>query len=247
MIEIQTQSNIATLTLADGKVNAMNIEWCQLFSAKLAELQRDDSVRAVVLGSGQRVFSAGVDLKRVAAESADYVQPFIDSLCTCFRDAFVFPKPLIVAINGHAIAGGCIVASCGDFRVTHSRVRIGLPELRIGVPLPAIAIEVVRRVASPVAFQAMLNSGANYRNEEAIAAGLADQIVDKDQLLEQAFEHAERLASIPSATFRLMKQQIRDPSLVQADRLEEKFGQQVRDVWQSPELRAQIAEYAAKL
>jgi len=247
MIRLETESHIATLTLADGKVNAMNIEWCQLFSAKLAELQRDDSVRAVVLTSAERVFSAGVDLKRVAAESSDYVQPFIDSLCTCFRDAFIFSKPLIVAINGHAIAGGCIVASCGDFRVTHSRVRIGLPELRIGVPLPAIAIEVVRRVATPVALQAMLNSGANYRNAEAVAVGLADEIVDKEQLMDSAFEHAERLAAIPAATFQLMKQQVRDASLAQADRLEERYGQRVREVWNSPELRRQIEEYAAKL
>lgn len=247
MIEYQTESKIATLTFADGKVNAMNIEWCQLFSAKLAELEQDDNVHAVVLTSGERVFSAGVDLKRVVAEDPDYVQPFIDSLCNCFRDAFVFPKPMIVAINGHAIAGGCIVASCGDFRVSHSRVRIGLPELRVGVPLPAIAVEIVRRVATPVALQAMLNSGANYRDQAAIEAGLVDKIVDKDSLVEEAIEHARRLAGIPAATFRLMKQQIREPSLVQADRLEETFGNQVREVWNSPEIREMIEQYAAKM
>jgi len=247
MIEIQTESNIATLILADGKVNAMNIEWCRLFSAKLAELENDDSVHAVVLTSGERVFSAGVDLKRVIAEDADYVQPFIDSLCKCFRDAFVFPKPMIVAINGHAIAGGCIVASCGDFRFAHSRARIGLPELRVGVPLPAIAVEVVRRVATPVALQAMLNSGANYRDRVAVEVGLADEIVDKGSLMEKAIQHARRLADIPAATFRLMKQQIREPSLAQADRLEEKFGTQVREVWNSPEIRKMIEQYAAKL
>ena len=247
MIETKIQSNIATLTLADSKVNAMNIEWCQLFSATLTELHQDESVHAVVLTSGERVFSAGVDLKRVAAEGPEYVQPFIDSLCKCFRDAFIFSKPLVVAINGHAIAGGCIVASCGDFRIATPRARVGLPELRVGVPLPAIAVEIIRRVASPVALQAMLNSGANYRDEAAVTAGLADEIVSKETLLETAVEHASRLAAIPAATFQLMKQQIRQPSLVQADCLEEKFGQQVREVWNSPEVRVMIEEYAAKL
>ena len=247
MIEIQTESNIATLIFDDGKVNAMNIEWCQLFSSKLAELENDDDVQAVVLTSGQRVFSAGVDLKRVAAEPTSYVQPFIDSLARCFRDAFIFPKPLVVAINGHAIAGGCIVASCGDFRFATPRARIGLPELRLGVPLPAIAVEVVRRVASPIAFQAMLNSGANYRDERAVEVGLADKIVDKENLRDSANEHAQRMAAIPAATFQVMKQQIRDPSLAQAERLEKKFGQEIRDVWNSPEVRAMIEDYAAKL
>ncbi|WP_075083831.1 enoyl-CoA hydratase/isomerase family protein [Mariniblastus fucicola] len=247
MIQLNIESNVATLALADSKVNAMNIEWCQLFSAQLAELEHDDNVRAVVLTSAERVFSAGVDLKRVVAEEPQYVQPFIDSLSKCFRDAFVFPKPLVVAINGHAIAGGCIVASCGDFRVATPRARIGLPELRVGVPLPAIAIEIIRRVASPVALQAMLNSGANYRGKAAVEVGLADEIVEKESLLEAAREHADLLASIPHATFRLMKQQIREPSLVQADRLEEKFGQQVREVWNSSEIRAMIEQYAAKL
>ncbi len=247
MIDIQTESNIATLTLADGKVNAMNIEWCQLLSAELAELEKDENVSAIVLTSGEKVFSAGVDLKRVVAEEPSYVQPFIDSLCKCFHDAFVFPKPMVVALSGHAIAGGCVVASCGDFRFATSRARIGLPELRVGVPLPAIAVEIVRRVATPNSLQAMLNSGANYRDEVAVHVGLVDEIVDKDKLLESSVEHAKRLAAIPAATFQLMKQQIREPFLSQADRLEEKFGQQVRDVWNSPEIRAKIKAYAAKL
>ena len=247
MIEIQTQSSIATLILDDGKVNVMDIEWCQLFSAKLAELENDDDVQAVVLTSGQRVFSAGVDLKRVVAEPLSYVQPFIDSLATCFRDAFKFPKPMVVAVNGHAIAGGCIVASCGDFRFAAPRARIGLPELRLGVPIPSIAVEVVRRVASPNAFQAMLNSGANYRGEQAVEVGLADMIVDKENLRDKAIEHAQRMAAIPGATFRVMKQQIREPSLAQADHLEKEFGQKIRDVWNSPEVRAMIEDYAAKL
>jgi enoyl-CoA hydratase len=247
MIDICVQSNIATLVMADGKVNAMNIEWCQLLSSRLSELESDANIEAVVLTSGEKVFSAGVDLKRVVAEEPAYVQPFIDSLCTCFRDTFTFKKPLVVAINGHAIAGGCIVASCGDFRLATSRARIGLPELRVGVPLPAIAIEVVRRVASPMAFQAMLNSGANYRDEKAIAVGLADQIVEKESLLESAIEHAQKLAAIPAATFQIMKQQIRQPSLQQADHLEEKFGHQVREVWNSPKIRETIQQYTARL
>jgi len=247
MIEIQTESNIATLTLADSKVNAMNIEWCRLFSAKLTELDQDPEVHAVIVTSAERVFSAGVDLKRVVAEDPSYVQPFIDSLCKCFRDAFVFQKPLVVAINGHAIAGGCIVASCGDFRVAHSRVRIGLPELRVGVPLPAIAVEIIRRVASPVALQAMLNSGANYRDDAAVQVGLADSIVGKEELIASATEHANRLAEIPSATFQLMKRQIRQPSLDRADHLEATLGAQVREVWNSPEIRATITAYASRL
>jgi enoyl-CoA hydratase len=247
MIETELNSNIATLRLADGKVNAMNIEWCQLFSQKLAELEQSDNVHAVVVTSAERVFSAGVDLKRVVAESPDYVQPFIDSLSKCFRDAFVFPKPMIVAINGHAIAGGCIIASCGDFRLATSRSRIGLPELRVGVPLPAIAVEVVRRVASPMALQAMLNSGANYRDQAAVDVGLADEIVAKETILESAIEHATRLSSIPSVTFRLMKQQIRWPSLERADRLEEKLGNEIRDAWNSAEIRASVKQYADKL
>ncbi len=247
MFETEINDSVATLRLADGKVNAMNIEWCQQFSAVLARLEADDAVSAVVMTSGERVFSAGVDLKRVVAEDPDYVQPFIDSLCKCFRDAFIFPKPLIVAINGHAIAGGCIIASCGDFRFAHPRVRIGLPELRVGVPLPAIAVEVVRRVATPVAFQAMLNSGANYRNEAAIQVGLVDEIVSKEELLEAATDRARQLAEFPSATFRVMKKQIRQPSLERADQLEESFGRQVREVWNSPEIRAQIEAYAAKM
>lgn len=247
MITVSHQSELATITFADGKVNAMDIEWCRTFTQQLKELEGNSRTRAVIVASGERVFSAGVDLKRVIAEDPDYVQPFIDELAHCFRTAFAFSKPMVAAVGGHAIAGGCIVASCADFRIATPRARIGLPELRLGVPLPAIAVEVIRRVALPSAFQMMLNSGANYRDQAAVDAGLADRIVNKEALMEQAAGHATQLAAIPLSTFRVMKQQIRHDSLDRADELERKFGSEVRRIWNSPEIRDTITQYVAKM
>ena len=247
MIKVNRESDIATIELADGKVNAMNIEWCREFSMALKVLADDMDVKAVVLTSGEQVFSAGVDLKRVVVEPVSYVQPFIDALSRCFRDAFSFPKPLVVAINGHAIAGGCIVASCGDVRVATNRARIGLPEMRVGVPLPPIAVEVVRRVTTPFAFQSMLNTGANFRGESAVAVGLADEIVLKDELLEVAKGHAAKLASMPLATFQIMKRMLREPYVSRADQLEIAFGDNIRAIWNSPEVKAAVKTFAEKL
>ena len=247
MISVTHQSDLATITFADNKVNAMDIEWCGTLTEQLNELENNSGTKAVIVTSAERVFSAGVDLKRVIAEDPDYVLPFIDALSLCFRTAFAFSKPMVAAVNGHAIAGGCIIASCADFRIATPRARIGLPELRLGVPLPANAIEVMRRVATPSAFQAMLNSGANYRDQAAVDAGLADRIVSKEFLMQQTIDQASQLAAIPVGTFRVMKQQIRQESLKRADELELEFGTEVRRLWTSPEIRQTIADYVAKM
>ena len=194
---------IAHLRMSHGKVNAMDIEFCREFLVTLDRLVSDDC-NAVVLAGNERVFSAGVDLKRWLSAGPDYVEPFLESLESVFRAIFCFPKPIVAVIRGHAIAGGCMIACACDYRLIAPAARIGIPELRIGVPLPITAIEIVRFVASPQAFQRIVNVGATFIGQHAVDVGLADAVAPHESMVNLATQVAQEYASIPLATWRYL-------------------------------------------
>src|SRR5262249_18597291 len=142
MIDRSQTDGVLTLRLAHGKASAMDAE---LLDALLRELDGiAEDVRAVVLTGTASIFSAGVDLFRLTRDGADYVRRFIPLLCRCLRALFAFPRPVVAAANGHAIAGGCILVLAADYRLMADGVgRIGVPELLVGVPFPAAALEIV--------------------------------------------------------------------------------------------------------
>ena len=151
MVEVTNVGPIAVVVLKHGKVNAMDIELLESATATLKELAASNSVGAVVLTGTGTVFSAGVDLKRLIAETPAYLDRFFPAIRKLFFEAFTFPKPLVGAINGHALAGGCVLACSCDYRVLNREAKIGMPELRVGLPLPPEGIEILRFVAAVAA------------------------------------------------------------------------------------------------
>ena len=144
MIDLKNDGDVAIVTIRHGKANALDIELCEGLTKCFDELRRSDA-RAVVLTGQGRMFSAGVDLIRVGSGGADYVRAFLPSLHRLYDAVFFHPKPVVAAINGHAIAGGCVLACCADRRImADASGRIGVTELLVGVPFPALAFEIVR-------------------------------------------------------------------------------------------------------
>src|SRR5213592_706704 len=138
MIELSERDGVALLRLADGKANAMSLDFCEALTARFAALS---SARAVVLTGTGTIFSAGVDLVRLLEGGAPYIRKFLPTLSTMLVTVFSHPAPVIAAINGHAIAGGCVLACAADRRVMAGNGgRIGVTELLVGVPFPPAAI-----------------------------------------------------------------------------------------------------------
>ena len=205
MIDYIENDGIATVSFSHGKVNAMDLEFCSAVVARLHELANDDSIKAVILSSKRKAFSAGIDLKRWLAEGAEYVRPFMLKLEELFQAVFCFSKPLVTDICGSAIAGGCMVAASGDFRVIRPESRMGILESRLGVPLPMTAIEIMRHVAKPSVFREIVSIGATFDGAGAVENGLADRL--SNDSMETATKLAHQLTEIPVHAFRLTKQQ----------------------------------------
>lgn len=243
IFRIDRRGPVAWLRMTHGKVNAMDIEFCTKLVASLDGLAGDDGTTAVVLLGNERVFSAGVDLKRWLREGPDYVEPFLEMLEQSFASVFLFPKPIVAAIQGHAIAGGCMIACACDYRLIAPDARIGIPELRIGVPLPMTAIEIVRFVAAPSAFQRIVNVGATFIGQAAVGVGLADAVAPLESMATQATQVVTEYTSVPLKTFQFSKRQIREPVLRQIEANKALLFDEYLELWKSSATRASVAEY----
>ena len=242
MIEIAEQDGVALLRMADGKVNAMSLELCQALTARFKDVS--SAPAAVVTGTG-RIFSAGVDLIRLLDDGVPYIREFLPALSTMFATVFSHPKPVVAAVNGHAIAGGCVLACAADKRLMAREAgRIGATELLVSVAFPSIAMEIMRSAMAPQYFEDAIFSGTTYAPPEALPRGLVHEIVDPPGLIERAIAAAKTLAAISPAAFALTKRQIRASALQPPNRAE--IDAAVMQIWTSPETLDRIRDYVSR-
>ena len=244
MIEVTRRAGVAVLRMTHGKANALDLELCETLTAQLNDCARSDAGALVVTGDG-RMFSAGVDLVRIVDGGAAYVRAFLPALNAMCAALFSFPRPVVAAVNGHAIAGGCVIACAADYRLmAREPGRIGIPELLVGVPFPVVPLEIMR-FAAPQHVQALAYRGLTLTADQAQQHGLVDAVVDAERLADEAFSVAASLAAIPAASFALTKRQLREPALERmhagaaTDRAAE-------DAWASADTLDAIRGYVAR-
>ena len=218
MIDLKTDDGIAVVTIAHGKANALDIELCEALVKCFEEFRASD-VKAVVITGQGRMFSAGVDLVRVSSGGADYVRKLLPVLNGAFDAVFFLPKPVVAAVNGHAIAGGCVLTCCADRRLmARGGGRIGVTELLVGVPFPTLAFEIVRAAVPSRHLAEFTLGGATYEADEALSRGWVDEIMEADALMANAMAAARRLASLSPFAFAHTKTQMRQPVVERIER-----------------------------
>jgi enoyl-CoA hydratase len=242
MIELERRGGLAVLTLAHGKANVLDVELCEAIVERIAECDAD-WCRAVVITARGSIFSAGVDLLRVVNEGAGYVNRFLPALSRALEATFLLTKPVVAAVNGHAIAGGCILACAADRRLmARGGGRIGVPELLVGVPFPPVPLEVVRFAAPRYAAELVLG-GATFDADGAVQYGVVDEAVEADTLADAAIAAAETLASRPARAFALTKRILREPAAVRMRDYGRQFDDTVQAAWSAPDTLAAIRGY----
>jgi enoyl-CoA hydratase len=245
-VELEMRGQVAILRLCHGRANAMDPDMCRALVQRFRELERAD-VRAVVLTGTGRIFCAGVDLLQLLEGGPAYVQEFLPLLRQALEVLFAFEKPLVAALNGHAIAGGCILACVSDRRLMASGAgRIGVPELRVGVPFPAVALEAVRFAVARVHLQSVLYDGLTYEPEQALGLGLLDDIVAPEALLDDAIRAAEGFAAAPASAFALTKRQVRAPYLERIAAARDRLEHEIAAAWLDPATHERVRSYVAE-
>ena len=246
VIEISEQDGIRTLRLAHRKASALDSELVIALEAALAQAARDKVGAAVLTGTGS-IFCAGVDLFRVANGGRAYTDDFLPAFEKLMFTLFEFERPLVVAANGHAIAGGAVLLAAGDARLmTAGSSRFGYTELLVGVPFPPAALEIIRFGTPERHQQKLLFTGQTCSVEDAVRRGFAEEAVAPADLMARALVVAKQYASLPGDGFRVTKQQLRAPVVRRMRESEVVFGPVVAQAWRDPETQARIHAYLAR-
>jgi enoyl-CoA hydratase len=241
MLETEDRSGVTVLRLQHGKVNALDTELLRAITAAMRDL---DPASAVVITGHGSAFSAGVDLKRIVDGGQPYVREFLPALTETFLAVFDHPGPMLAAVNGHAIAGGCVLAAACDVRLM-SGGRIGLAELTVGVPFPTVALEIMRHAIGPAAGNLVLTARL-LDAAQAQSIGLIHDVAAPEALLDSAVALARSMAKTPAEVFSLSKRQLQLPARAAMD------GHDADEVaiaagWESSGTRDAIAGYLASL
>jgi enoyl-CoA hydratase len=246
MIDITHRNDVTILTMVHGKANAFDLEFSQALIAACDEFVRSEA-KALVITARGAIFSAGVDLLRVVSGGAQYLDSFLPAVSRAFETVFICPKPVVAAVNGHAFAGGCILAWSADRRLmARGTGRIGVPEVLVGVPFPTVPIEIARYAVPPQHLPALVYGGDTLLPETALERGVVDAIVDPDALVDEAVAAATKLASLAPAVFARTKLQLREPAVARMREGKSRVDPDVFKTWAAAETLDAIRVYVAR-
>jgi len=204
---------VALMTLNRAPVNALNPAYLTEIASRLTTLENDACVRAVVITSAFKVFSAGMDLKEAMNFDLVGQTAAADGLNNTFAKLYGFPKPVVAAVNGSALAGGMFFVLAADYSVVREGIKLGLTEIRVGVRFPVGPLEIARDTLPPGAFRRLLLSGQPLEASRAVELGFVDEVSAPDKLMARAEAVARTYAALPPRTFAAVKAQMRAPAL----------------------------------
>lgn len=206
-VTYEFDGKISTITMDDGKVNALSPDMQAEINAALDQAEADGGV--VILTGNQKALSAGFDLKIISTPGPEATAMLRGGFLLSMR-LLSFPTPVVIASAGHAMAMGFFLLLSGDYRIgVDGPVKLVPNEVAIGMPMPWAAIEVTRHRLTKNATQRMLDLAEPIAPSEAVAAGVLDLVVAPDQLMPAAREAAERFAALNMNAHKITKERVR--------------------------------------
>jgi enoyl-CoA hydratase/carnithine racemase len=207
-VRLEVDDGIGTIRLDRPPMNALNVQVQEELreAAGSAAARRD--VAAVVLYGGEKVFAAGADVKEMATMSYPDMVERSGALQSAFTAVARIPKPVVAAVTGYALGGGCELALCADFRVCGDNAKLGQPEILLGVIPGAGGTQRLPRLVGPARAKELIFSGRFVDAEEALRIGLVDKVVPADDVYAAAREMAARFVGGPALALRAAKEAV---------------------------------------
>ncbi len=245
---IEQIDDVSVVTMTSNKVNALDGAFFTDLQAAIADLQSAPPSPVVLTGTGS-CFSAGLNLLELYEFDRTTLRAFVDRLGETVLAWFSLPRPTIAAVNGHAIAGGCVIALACDLRIAvdNEDAQIGLNEVQVGIPFPGVPFEITRHALPPERVREVMLTGALYTPEEARARGLVDEVVDADGLLARAVAVARTIAPDSLDAYATIKSQLLAPALARIADSRARIDRDFLDVWFSDAARRQMNEVRRRL
>ncbi|HEY9390195.1 MAG TPA: enoyl-CoA hydratase-related protein [Mycobacteriales bacterium] len=207
-VSLDVDGAIGTIRLDRPPMNALNVVVQEEIRAAADEASRRTDVRAVVLYGGPKVFAAGADIKEMVDMTYSDMAARANALSSAFDAVARIPKPVVAAVTGYALGGGCELALTADFRVCGDNAKLGQPEILLGIIPGAGGTQRLPRLIGPARAKDLVYTGRFVDAEEALGIGLVDRVVPPDDVYGAAVEMAARYATGPAMALRAAKQAI---------------------------------------
>ncbi|PYP99837.1 MAG: hypothetical protein DMF82_23745 [Acidobacteria bacterium] len=248
-IRRERQGSLAVLRLDKARGNAIDEPLVEELREACRELEADDSVRGVLLASAHpKLFSPGLDLVSLIEFDRPRLQRFMTTFGEMVSALYGLRRPVVAAVSGHAVAGGCILAMAADWRVLRrGGVSIGLNEVKVGVPLPLSIAALLRATVAPGALSRVALLGRNFADEEALAAGLADELADEGRFETTCLTRVREFAEKDPYSLAVTKTYLRADALRQMKAENAAAVAEWLDGWFSPATQARIRATVASL
>jgi enoyl-CoA hydratase len=216
LLELTEHGGTTVVRMNRPPANALDPSFIDAHLETIAAL-RASAPASVVLTGTDAFFSGGADLKAVPAlEPAEQARMARVSN-ELFAAWYGVPFPLVAAVNGHAVAGGLVIALAGDHRVCGTMGRFGLTEVKVGIPYPPSAMAVVQAELTPSIARRLVLRGELFDARAMLDLGVFDEIVADDRVFERALDVAAELATLPSRTYGIIKRSLRREALKRAE------------------------------
>lgn len=247
-VSVEFHQNIGVMKLNRGITNAINLDLVRELSGSLDKLKDNPDVHGIVLTSAnEKFFSIGFAIPELYEYNKEEFHEFYHSFNRLCIDLYRFPKPVIAAINGHATAGGCILALCCDYRfIAAGKKLMGVNEIKLGVPIPFPADCILRELVGFHKAREITDSGNFYLPDQLLQFGMVDKIVPLPQLQSESIGKAQLLGSFPAEGFSMIKQNRAERVEEQIRRHLDKKEQYFLDCWFSESARERLKEAAKK-
>jgi enoyl-CoA hydratase/carnithine racemase len=207
-VRLEVADGVGTLRLDRPKMNALNVQVQEEIRELAGEAAARDDVKAVVVWGGERVFAAGADIKEMADMSYKDMVKRSTGLTTAFSAVARIPKPVVAAVNGYALGGGCELALCADVRFAADNAVLGQPEIQLGIIPGAGGTQRLTRLVGPSRAKDIIFTGRFVKADEALAIGLVDRVVPAEEVYAAAVEWAGQFAGGATLALRAAKEAI---------------------------------------
>jgi enoyl-CoA hydratase/carnithine racemase len=207
-VRLEVEDGVGTIRLDRPKMNALSAQVQEEVREAATEAARRDDVRAVILYGGERVFAAGADIKEMADLSYTDMVDRSGRLQTAFTSVAKIPKPVVAAVTGYALGGGCELALCADIRIAGQGATLGQPEVLLGIIPGAGGTQRLTRLVGPAKAKDIIFTGRFVKADEALQIGLVDQVVPDDQVYAAALDWARQFRNAAAFALRAAKESV---------------------------------------
>ncbi|XP_059616498.1 enoyl-CoA delta isomerase 1, mitochondrial-like [Phlebotomus argentipes] len=217
--QVDDKTGIAVVTMNRPPVNSLNLDLLRELSSALDDVEKNKSAGLILSSSSDTVFCAGLDIMEMYKPDPERLKDFWTAVQDVWLKLFGSPFPTAAAINGHAPAGGCLLAMCCEYRVMRPNFTIGLNETQLGIVAPSWFMDTMLNILPRREAEMALTMGKMFSTEKALEIGLVDQVVDtKEETIAKCTEFIQLFAKVPKVARSITKQAFRSQALGSLDR-----------------------------